>query len=577
MGKWDMEISHMMKTLLIYPYFIEQRVHDEDVGTVPMGLYYIGAMLRENGYPVDILNFCHYTKSSPEIPEILKRENPDIIGFSIVNGNRWGAIETAAIARQLNPSVKIVFGGAGATFLWQHLMTHFPVIDYVVIGEGEYTFLHLLSCIRDQKPDRIPRIPGLAFRDGKTVRFTGKAPFIQDLDALPLPAKYFVYQHLSLSRGCPGNCSFCGSPGIWERKVRFHSAAYFVDQIELLVQKGITFFFVSDDTFTLKKKRVMEICRLILERNLVISWAAISHVHYVDAEILYRMRLAGCIQISYGLESGSEKIRNRLNKNIRTAQIEKAFHETLSFGILTRAYIIYGCPGETFETIQETIDLMNRIKPLSVIFYILALFPGTALYSEFQKKFHIHDDIWLNYMEDILYFENDPRLNRNLILAFGQKLRTEFHASLHRYAEELELVDRKELYEKHSDFYSRLGMTFSHGDYSRIEAVADKQDIAETMFRRALRYAPNHHAYLGLGVIQQQKKEILQSIKTLEEGLVWYSGSEPLHTCLGISYMNDGQYEKALSLFEKFPESEQAKQCASECCQALGKPNSAGE
>jgi radical SAM superfamily enzyme YgiQ (UPF0313 family) len=425
-------------------------------------------------------------------------------------------------------------------------MTHFPVIDYVVSGEGEYTFLHLLSCIRDQKPDRIPRIPGLAFRDGKTVRFTGKAPFIQDLDALPLPAKYFVYQHLSLSRGCPGNCSFCGSPGIWERKVRFHSAAYFVDQIELLVQKGITFFFVSDDTFTLKKKRVMEICRLILERNLVISWAAISHVHYVDAEILYRMRLAGCIQISYGLESGSEKIRN-------------------------------GCPGETFETIQETIDLMNRIKPLSVIFYILALFPGTALYSEFQKKFHIHDDIWLNYMEDILYFENDPRLNRNLILAFGQKLRTEFHASLHRYAEELELVDRKELYEKHSDFYSRLGMTFSHGDYSRIEAVADKQDIAETMFRRALRYAPNHHAYLGLGVIQQQKKEILQSIKTLEEGLVWYSGSEPLHTCLGISYMNDGQYEKALSLFEKFPESEQAKQCASECCQALGKPNSAGE
>ncbi|MFH2067740.1 MAG: radical SAM protein [Pseudomonadota bacterium] len=572
-----MEISYMMKTLLIYPYFIEQRVHDEDVGTVPMGLYYIGAMLRENGYPVEILNFCHYTKSSPEIPEILKRENPDIIGFSILNGNRWGAIETAAIARQLNPSVKIVFGGAGAAFLWQHLMTHFPAIDYVVIGEGEYTFLHLLSCIRDQKPDHIPRIPGLVFRDGDTVRFTGAAPFIQDLDTLPLPAKHFAYQHLSLSRGCPGNCSFCGSPRIWERKVRFHSAAYFVDQIELLVQKGITFFYVSDDTFTLDKKRVMEICRLILERNLVISWAAISHVHYVDAEMLYRMRLAGCSRISYGVESGSEKIRKRLNKNIRTAQIEKAFHETLSFGILARAYIIYGCPGETWETIQETIDLMNRIKPLSVIFYILDLFPGTALYSEFQKKFHIQDDIWLNYMEDILYFENDPGLNRDLILAFGQKLRTAFHASLHQYAEALELVDRKELYEKHSDFYARLGMTFSHGDYSRIEAVPDKQNIAETMFRRALRYAPNPYAYLGLGVIQQQKNEILQSIKTLEEGLACYPGSEPLHTCLGISYMNNGQYEKALSLFEKFPESEQAGECSSECYRALGKANPASE
>lgn len=560
-----------MKIVLIYPYFIEKRVHSDDVGVVPMGLFHIGAMLMENGFSVEILNLYPYTKTSPEIPEILIREKPDIIGFSILNGNRWGGIEIAEIAKKLNPAVQIVFGGAGATFLWQHLMNHFPVIDYVVIGEGENTFLNLVRCIQDQRVNEIHQIQGLAFRDTLAPRFTGKAPFIQDLDTLPNPAKYFVYQHLSLSRGCPGNCSFCGSPRIWERKVRFHSAAYFVNQIELLVQKGVTFFFVSDDTFTLQKKRVMDVCKMIIERNLTISWAAISHVNYIDEEMLYWMRLAGCSQISYGVESGSEKIRNILNKKIRTEQIEKAFHATIRFGILARAYIIYGCPGENQDTIQETIDLIHRIKPLSVIFYILDLFPGTALYADFQKKFHLHDNIWLNYIEDILYFENDPGLTQEMILQFGRKLRTEFYSSLHQFADTIELVDKKELYEKHADFYSRLGMTFSHGDYAGIEAIPDKKNLAEKMFIKALQYAPNHHAFLGLGILQQQKNALPESIKTLETGIAHYPDSEPLNTCLGISYQNDRQYKKALSHFLKFPESEQAARYASECSLALDK------
>ena len=125
------------------------------------------------------------------------------------------------------------------------------------------------------------------------------------------------------------------------------SLEYFVDQLERLYRNGVGFFYFSDDTFMVKKDRVIEICKKIIERDLKISWAAISHVDYVDEAVLFWMRKAGCTQISYGVESGSEKIRKLLNKNIQTDQIKKAFSLTTRYGILSRAYFIYGCQGET--------------------------------------------------------------------------------------------------------------------------------------------------------------------------------------------------------------------------------------
>ena len=193
-----------------------------------------------------------------------------------------------------------------------------------------------------------------------------------------MPSKYFEFQHLISSRGCPSNCTFCGSPKLWGRKVRFHSAEYFVEQLEQLYQKGITEFFVSDDTFTMRQDRVIQICKKIIEKELKITWFALSRVNHVNEEMFYWMRKAGCIQISYGVESGSEKIREVMNKNIKTEDIQRAFALTTRYGIVARAYFIYGSPGENGETIQESIDLIHQIKPLIAIFYPLALFPGTV-------------------------------------------------------------------------------------------------------------------------------------------------------------------------------------------------------
>ncbi len=276
-------------------------------------------------------------------------------------------------------------------------------------------------------------------------------------------------------------------------------------------------------------------------------------------------------KISYGVESGSERIRNIfLNKNIKTDQIRKAFDLTTRYGILVRAYFIYGSPGESWDTIEETVLLIREIKPLSIIFYILDIFPGTEIYSDFLQKTGATDDIWLKQIEDILYFETDPDLDQEQVLAFGRKLRSEFHKGLTEFVDSIELIDKEDLFEMHSDFLSRLGMTFSHGDYAMVEAIKEKDKIAERLFRRSLDYHSDHRAYLGLGIIKQQNRAPKESIKVLSEGIEHFPDSKQLNTCLGITHMNSRQYKKALSCFLNFQDSKEALDYIVQCYEALG-------
>jgi len=565
-----------MKILLIYPYFLNPRVYStEDVRAVPLGVYYVAAVLKENRYDVEILNWHDINTTPHKIREVLAEKKPDLIGFSILNANRWGGIEIARIARQINPRVNVVFGGIGATFLWEHFLTHFKEIDFVVIGEGEYTFLKLVRYLASDRRSALEKINGIAFRKNGTPFRTPDAEPIDILDDLPDPAKYFVYQHLVLTRGCGGNCNFCGSPRFWGRKVRFHSAEYFVGQLERLSRQGVSFFYFSDDTFTAHKRRVIEVCRRILEKKLEISWNAISRVDHVSEEVLYWMRKAGCIQISYGIESGSPKIRKFLLKNISTPKIQSAFELTQKYGIMARAYFIYGAPQESRQTIQETLDLLDTIKPLGAIFYILDIFPGTALYEDFKQRLNATDDIWLNPIEDIMYFETDPALTREMILAFGQKLRSAFCENLPGYVEALRLIDDKDLYPQHSSFYSRLALTFDHGDYSAIDGIKHKDRLVEKLYRQSLNYFPNAEAFLGLGIINQKKGDHREAAAILTEGLSHFPNDVRLNICLGVGLMNLAQYDQALARFLDYPNEKDAVQFAARCYEALGQDSKA--
>lgn len=561
-----------MKILLIYPYCLENRIHAENVESMPIGIYYVAAVLKEKNYDVEILNWQTLGRTPEDIREVLADKKPDVIGFSILQANRWGGIEISRVAKQVNPDIKIVFGGITPTFLWKHFLTHFPEIDYVVRGEGEYTFLKLVQCIEKRNFKKIRDIRGIAYRKKKKPVKNRDAESIKDLDELPNPAKYFTYEHLALTRGCPGNCTFCGSPKFWGQKVRFHSADYFVDQLELIYKRGVTFFLFSDDTFTFKKQRVIEICKQIIERGLNITWFAISRVNFITEEVVLWMRKAGCIQISFGVESGSPKIRAALNKKISNDQIRNAFRITIQHGILARAYIIFGCPGETRETIQESIDLINKIKPLVVIFHVLVLFPGTALYAAFKDKFNMSDDIWLNRIEDIMYFETDQRLPRELIEDFKKRLLTNFYQNLPSFVDEIELIDNMELYPGHADFYSRLAMTFDHGEYSGVEALGDRVRIAEKLYKKSFKYQPVARAFLGLGMIRQKKRDFTGSTEALSEGIKHFPNDEQINICMGISYMNLGRFDKALSRLLKFQGSIQAVNFIAACYRELNDP-----
>lgn len=557
-----------MKILLIYPYFLDKRIHEYDISVPPIGIYYVGALLKENGYDVHIYNWHDANHTPNIISDVINKEHPDIIGFSILHANRWGGIDIAKIAKNLNPDIKIVFGGIGATFLWDHLLTHFHDIDYIVLGEGEIPFLQLIKALGAGNNDKIRNIPGIAFRHQGKPRKTDPAEPVENLDQFPNPARYFQFQHVTFTRGCPGNCAFCGSPLFWGPRVRTHSPGYFVDQLELLTQKGIHFFYFSDDTFTYKKQWVQAICQEIIHRRLHITWVAIARVNHIKADLLEWMRKAGCIQISFGIESGSEKIRRKLNKPIKTAQIKKAFDLVKYYGIMPRAYFIYGSPGESEETIQASIDLIQTIKPLSIITYVLDIFPGTRIYQELLEQGRITEDIWHKRIEDLLYFEIDKRLYPKDILAYGYAIRQAFYQNLPLFVEDIDLIKDPAFNRLHADFYSRLGMTFSHGDYAKIDAIPGKTSISKMLFQKSLGFYPDHRSYLGLGLLYQKEGAFEKSIRVLDQGLAHFDDSMDLNVCQGVNYMNLNDYDKALAYFLDYKDQEHVGPYIMKCYEA---------
>ncbi len=543
---------------------------DEDARSVPMGLFYIGALLKENLLDARVVNLAVEPDPEACLAALIQRFKPTILGFTLLNATRFSAIAMAKMAKGIDPHITVIFGGPGATFLSEHLFSVCPDLDYIVTGEGEFTFLELAGHVADGKKSLPGKIKGLMFRDGKRLVHTGEREPITDLDTLPKPGRYFDLQHLSLSRGCPGRCTFCGSPQFWPGpRVRFHSPKWFVDHLELLVNRGINHFFVSDDTFTMDRTRVIEVCQTIVQRGLSITWVAISRVDFLDKEILLWMRRAGCTQISFGVESGSEAIRKTLGKPVARDRIVQAFRLTTSFGILPRAYFIYGSPGENEKTIKESLDLLMEIRPLSAIFYLLVLFPGTALYQDLLDSGRISDRVWQQKIEDLPWFEIDPDLDFQRVKGFGDTLRQGFYSNLGQFAETIELVDERELYPFHADFLSRLAMTFSHGEYAGNPLVRNPEKTARTLFRRALEFYPDHRGFLGLAMLFQKKRRFDRSIALLEQGLNHFPASKDLNICMAVSLMNLGRFKKALGFLEPFKKEPEMAPYIEACNRAL--------
>jgi anaerobic magnesium-protoporphyrin IX monomethyl ester cyclase len=545
-----------MKLLFVNPVCLDIRVTDADATVVPVGLYYLAAQMLDAGLEAAILNLARADVPDPDAAfcAALQSQQPDVIGFSVTNPTRFSAMSLARTARKMLPDTVIVFGGPAPTFMADYFFSTCPALDFIVKGEGEQTCLALVQTLAGRTgtdsqtghPD-VSRIPGLVFRDGDTIKDTGTAPLIQDLDQLVHPSRYFVFEHLAMSRGCPGACTFCGSPLFWgSQNVRFHSPDWFFAEIKTLAGKGVSHFYISDDTFTMDRDRIMTLCRKLIDADLDITWHAISRVDCVDPPLLSMMRKAGCIQISYGVESGSSLIKKRLGKPVPNSLAVQAFRQTAAHGMIPRAYFIYGSPGETCDTIQESIDLLMQLHPLGAVFYMLVTFPGTRLYGQAKKTGRITDEVWHKKIEDLPWFEVDDHLDFMQVKGFGEALRQAFYDNLPQFAATVPLVDDPDLYACHADFLSRLGMTFSHGDYANDTRIKDTDATARGLFQRALTYHPDLRAFLGLGMLFLKHKQIDPAIQILDQGLTHFPGSKDLGLCKGICLMNQQQFADAL-------------------------------
>ncbi len=556
-----------MKLLFVNPACLDTRITDADATVVPVGLYYLAAQMLDAGFDAAILNLARTDVADPEAAfcAALQSRQPDLIGFSVTSPTRFSAMSLARTARKMLPQTVIVFGGPAPTFMADYFFSTCPALDFIVKGEGEHTCLALVQTLAggtgtdsQTDPPDAGRIPGLVFRDKDTIKDTGPAPLIQDLDQLVHPSLYFTFEYLAMSRGCPGACTFCGSPLFWgTRNVRFHSPEWFFQEINTLAGKGVSHFYISDDTFTMDRNRVMALCKKLTDADLGITWHAISRVDCVDPQLLAMMRRAGCIQISYGVESGSDVIKKRLGKPVANSLAVQAFRRTAALGMIPRAYFIYGSPGETCDTIQESIDLLMQLQPLGAVFYMLVTFPGTRLYAQAKKTGRITDEIWLKKMEDLPWFEVDDHLDFMQVKQFGDALRHAFYDNLQQFAAAVPLFNDPSLYPYHADFLSRLGMTFSHGDYSNDDRIRDPDATARALFQRALTYHPDLRAFLGLGMLFLKHKQMYPAIQILDQGLNHFPGSKDLSLCKGICLMNQHRFADALaclSSFEQHPD-----------------------
>jgi radical SAM superfamily enzyme YgiQ (UPF0313 family) len=388
------------RILLIYPPAAEsdqpQSVETglgADRQFMPYGLLTTAAELRGGGFDVEVVNLA--TCSWPRAIAAVKSRPADLVGISCYTFHRHAAAALGAEIKAIFPQSHLTVGGPHVSAMPQPWLEHYPAFDSVVIGEGEATALELAQTLRDGGSP--VGMAGTAYCDGGSVRTGPAREFIADLDRLGKPWKHFNYGFVITSRGCPGKCTFCSSPTLWGRKIRFRSAENVLDELEeLVIRRGHRFLNVKDDTFTARKSRVAEICRGIEQRKLVFRWGCDTRVDCVDRELLAAMRRAGCVRLNLGIESASPEVLDNLGKPIDPDRALRVTADARALGMNVRYYLIMGTRGETPKAVHQTLSFIERARPTHFLLHAMSIYPGT-------KEFQLAEEAQLVSVED--YFD----------------------------------------------------------------------------------------------------------------------------------------------------------------------------
>ncbi len=380
----------------------------------PLGVLMLGGYLEEHSvHPVEIIDSQPYEYSYDQLHAVIAQKQFDVVGITAMTFTLIDVILTCKLIRQVNPRAKIVLGGPHV-HLFPNETIRRSEVDFLVQGEGEIVFKAFLDKL--DHPELWPGIKGLVYIDeNDRVVNNGIAPSTSDLDSLGMPARHLIdyTRYTSLlgrsdvittmftSRGCPYRCTFCDRPfSPVLSGFRWRTAQHVADEMERCYEMGIREAFIYDDTFTVRKDRVFELCEEIKRRKLDFKWDVRAHVNTITPELLRAMADAGCDRIHYGVESGNDRMLKVIKKNSNVERLKSAFKWTREAGMETLAYFIIGQQTERASDIQDSMDLARELNPNYAHFTVFCPYPGTAIYSQGLESGIIKEDVWANFAKD---------------------------------------------------------------------------------------------------------------------------------------------------------------------------------
>lgn len=363
---------------------------------VPHGLAIIAGIIRkELGITPVFIDANAHRYSEEELASILSRLEFDIVLTGGLIPVYRTIIAYAAMIKRIRPAAYIVAGGSAGMSVPQLLLDH-SAVDAVCAGEGERAVVDLIKALRAYGKEGLADIPGFYFKEGNRTSFSGTRPLIKDLDTesdmpaydlLPMEI-YLANPKIGLgrdidiisSRGCPFDCAFCYQP--WGRSFRSHSASFIIEMVRHL-RKTYRIDFVSfqDDEFMADKRRVLEICERIPRETPGLKWSCTGRANLVSSDITKTMRLAGCVSISYGFESGSPRMLRAMRKRVTISDMEEAVRINRELGMMVPVSFILGMPGEDEESCRETVEFCARNKILLKSMMFATPYPGTDIFD----------------------------------------------------------------------------------------------------------------------------------------------------------------------------------------------------
>lgn len=411
------------------------------------GIAQLAAVLLQNNAQVRVFDMrLGYTFD--DLTKEIDSYKPDLVGFTLIATRIKMCYAMIDRIKELYPQIYTVAGGTHVASFKQKVFRDCQGLDFAVKREGEATFVELLQ-ILVKKEKRYFDIKGLMFIDqeGNFIE-TPDMDMLEDLDALPYPAyelfdlkNYYAWQRgvvpIVTSRGCPFRCVFCSINLTMGYKFRTRSAKSVVDELEYWHKKGKLKFDINDDEFSFDRKRVEDICDMIVERGLKIELRLFNGIRVSDVypEMLAKMKKAGFSAITYALESGSPKVLKNIKKAVTVEQALRAVEMTKAVGIETTCNFIIGHPGETYEDALMTLDVIKHVKADKLNVNNVVVYPGTELYEWVSKngRFTLDVEEYLNMSwpgkSDFPFFETDDftvaqreEILRKAILLFRERL-----------------------------------------------------------------------------------------------------------------------------------------------------------